>query len=46
MDENTNNLRSNEELGQNILIFYAKVAELAEVLVKKTGWNGLNFLLK
>ena len=40
------NGRSNGKRDLNVLIFYTKVAELAEILVRKTDWNGVNRLLK
>ena len=46
MDENTENRRNNGKRDLKIPIFYTKVAELAEILVRKTDWNGVNRLLK
>ena len=40
------NKRSNMKLGLNILVFYTKVSELAEKLVKKMGWNDMICLLR
>ena len=38
--------RSNVELGLKILVFYTKVSELVEKLVKKMGWNDMICLLR
>ena len=45
VDENMKNWRSNEELDLNILIFYTKVAELAEIVGRKTDWKSVNLFL-
>ena len=44
--ENMKNLRNNEKRDLNQLIFYTIFAELAEILVRETDWNGVNLLLK
>ena len=46
VDENMKNWRNNGKRGLIQLIFYAIVAELAEIVVRRTDWNGVNFLLK
>ena len=46
VDENMKNRRNNGKRDLNILIFYTKVAELAEIVVRKTDWNSVNLLLK
>ena len=46
VDENVKNWRNNEKRDLNQLIFYTIVAELAEILVRETDWNGVNLLLK
>ena len=45
-DENMKNNRNNEKRDLIKLIFYTKVAELAEIVVRRTDWNDVNFLLK
>ena len=40
------NKRNNGKRDLNILIFCKKVAEVAEIFVRKTDWNGVNFLLR
>ena len=40
------NLHSNEELDLNILIFYTKVPDLAEIVASKTDWNGMNIFFE
>ena len=42
VDENMKNRRNNGKCDLKILFFYAKVAELAEIVVRKTDWNGVN----
>ena len=46
MNENMTKKRRNVKLGVNILVFYMKVAQLAELLLIKTDWNGVRLLLK
>ena len=46
VDENMKNKRNNGKRDLNLLIFYTNVAKLAEIFVRKTDWNGANFLLR
>ena len=41
MDENMKSTPSNGKLGLNLLVFYTKVAQLAEKSVKKMDWNDM-----
>ena len=40
------NRRNNGKRGLDILIFYMRVAELAEIVGRRTDWNGVNLLLE
>ena len=42
MAENMKSKPSNGKHDLNILFFYTKVAELVEIIVRKTDWNGVN----
>ena len=46
VDENMKNRRNNGKPDLNILVFYMRVADLAEIVVRRTDQNGVNFLLK
>ena len=46
MAENMKSKPSNGILGLNILVFYTKVAQLAEKLMKKMSWNDMICLLR
>ena len=46
MDENMKTKRSKGKLGLDMLVFYTKVSELAEKLLKKMNWNDMIYLLR
>ena len=46
VDENMKNWRNNGKRDLIQLIFYTIIAELAEIVVRRTDWNGVNLLLK